>query len=60
MQDEHKLWAAFYVQGFSDCPLSWKGLEHHYFTNGDNGYVIVLNDNKCLLCVQTCSNKQYK
>lgn len=60
MQEENKQWVALYVQGFSDCPFGWRKIEHNFFTNGDNGYVITLNENKYLLFVQTCSNKQYK
>ncbi|KAL3280599.1 hypothetical protein HHI36_003831 [Cryptolaemus montrouzieri] len=55
-----KFWKAIYFQGFSDSPVAWGLNEHHYYTNGDNGGVIILNDNNLYMCLQKCSNKRYK
>ncbi|GLV41539.1 hypothetical protein CBL_06768 [Carabus blaptoides fortunei] len=54
-------WVSLYVQGFSDVPIAWKHQEHHYYTNGDNAHVAVLQPNgKYLFCTQSCSRKKYK
>ncbi|CAG9836428.1 unnamed protein product [Diabrotica balteata] len=53
-------WTAIYVQGFSDCPVAWGEEEHHYFTNGDNGYVLVFDKNGGLVYTHKCSRKRYK
>ncbi|KAG5884762.1 hypothetical protein JTB14_029242 [Gonioctena quinquepunctata] len=53
-------WVSIYVQGFSDCPVTWGNEEQHYFTNGDNGYVIIFNKDRGLICTQRCSRKRYK
>ncbi|KAJ8967908.1 hypothetical protein NQ317_000590, partial [Molorchus minor] len=55
-----KPWVAVYVQGFSDTPVAWAGEEHHYYTNGDNGYLLIFNEEHSLFCTQKCSNKRYK
>lgn len=60
VKQEDKQWIALYVQGFSDSPVSWTGREHHYYVNGDNSYVFVINSSSYLLCTQRCSNKRYK
>ncbi|RZC41608.1 Ribonuc P 40 domain containing protein [Asbolus verrucosus] len=53
-------WLAMYVQGFSDSPIAWKGEEHHFYANGDNGYVFLLNNDGSLIsCIQKCSKKRY-
>jgi ribonuclease P/MRP protein subunit RPP40 len=52
-------WGAMYVQGFSDSPVAWNGQEHHYYTNGDNGYVLILTNDHLITFVQNCSRKRY-
>lgn len=54
MEEEKKMWVALYVQGFSDCPVNWGDREQHFFTSGDNGYILLLKENKYLLCKQAC------
>ncbi|XP_045472836.1 ribonuclease P protein subunit p40-like isoform X2 [Harmonia axyridis] len=54
------MWKAIYFQGFSDSPVAWGLGEHHFWTNGDNGAVILLNKGEFHLCSQKCSNKYYK
>lgn len=54
-------WISMYVQGFSDSPVAWKLQEHHYYTNGDNAYILFLQPSgKYLLCTQSCTNKKHK
>ncbi|XP_056642250.1 ribonuclease P protein subunit p40-like [Diorhabda sublineata] len=53
-------WVAVYVQGFSDCPVTWGSEEQHYFTNGDNGYILIFNTDGGLICTYKCSRKRYK
>ncbi|KAJ8927608.1 hypothetical protein NQ314_019916 [Rhamnusium bicolor] len=55
-----KPWISVYVQGFSDSPVAWDVEEHHYYCNGDNGYIILFNDTNYLLCTKKCSKKCYK
>lgn len=60
MKAENKLWAALYVQGFSDLPENWINRAHNFYTNGDDSYTFVLTKEDFLLFTQSCSNKQYK
>uniref|UniRef100_A0A1Y1NIQ9 Uncharacterized protein n=1 Tax=Photinus pyralis TaxID=7054 RepID=A0A1Y1NIQ9_PHOPY len=60
VNNQEKPWVSIYVQGFSDSVVGWDLEEHHYYTNGDNGYVIVLNSNDYLVYRQMCSKKCYK
>ncbi|CAH1175714.1 unnamed protein product [Phaedon cochleariae] len=53
-------WISIYIQGFSDSPVSWTNEEQHYYTNGDNGYIIIFNKENGLFCIQKCSRKRYK
>ncbi|XP_015835823.1 ribonuclease P protein subunit p40 isoform X2 [Tribolium castaneum] len=57
--DKGCLWAALYVQGFSDSPIAWRGEEHHFYTNGDNSYTLILTRADVITCVQKCSRKRY-
>ncbi|KAK5646843.1 hypothetical protein RI129_005307 [Pyrocoelia pectoralis] len=60
LKDEEKPWISLYVQGFSDVVVGWDLQEHHYYTNGDNGYVIVLNSEDYMVYQHMCSKKSYK
>ncbi|CAH0557493.1 unnamed protein product [Brassicogethes aeneus] len=60
IKSEGKPWAAIYVQGFSDSPVAWSNNEHHYFMSGDNGYIIIIKDDKFAVCTNECSKKKYK
>lgn len=57
---EKKSWMAIYTQGFSDMPIVTPNKEHHYYTNGDNGNLLIFNKNKFLSCIQRCTSKTYK
>ncbi|KAK9882486.1 hypothetical protein WA026_021828 [Henosepilachna vigintioctopunctata] len=56
----NRLWKAVYFQGFSDSPVVWGLNEHHYYTSGDNGSVVIMKGQEYYLCLQKCSNKRYK
>ncbi|XP_044752478.1 ribonuclease P protein subunit p40-like isoform X3 [Coccinella septempunctata] len=51
---------AIYFQGFSDSPVVWGLNEHHFYTNGDNGGIVIMKKDEFFLCCQKCSNKYYK
>ncbi|KAF5281241.1 hypothetical protein FQA39_LY05127 [Lamprigera yunnana] len=53
-------WVSVYVQGFSDVPVSWNKQEHHFYTNGDNAYVIIVTPDVYWIYKQMCSSKRYK
>lgn len=39
--DENKKWVSMYVQGFSDSVTNWRENENHFYTNSDNGYIMI-------------------
>ncbi|CAG9862731.1 unnamed protein product [Phyllotreta striolata] len=59
-KDEPVNWIAVYVQGFSDSPVAWGNQEHHYFANGDNGYVLIFQKDRGIIYKHQCSRKMYK
>ncbi|XP_015603969.1 ribonuclease P protein subunit p40 [Cephus cinctus] len=52
-------WSSLDVQGFEDCPVSWRLKEHTFTINGDNSYTMILQPSgEYLLRTSLCSNNK--
>ncbi|KAL1491122.1 hypothetical protein ABEB36_011765 [Hypothenemus hampei] len=60
LRNMNEMWCAVYVQGFSDAPVIDREEEQGFFTNGDNGNVIIMKNKDFWLCKHRCSAKRYK